>query len=1057
MGAWRHNISKNSETTTKSTILMKSLFAKTAFIILYLSSSGFCSALQIPAVTRADSTAVDSGAIAASTADSASQPISLTSGDSDTSSWFEWDGKITFRDVVLLLSFLLSLGGFLWAFSRARRLEREKLEVLEEHQRKMAEFEIKQEKLKEAARQEALQESLLKTQNLDRQREKNRKIAAKEAEDEFEKQKQQRTAATVEKDYRNLIREKLGTIDLLGHEELDNIKVNLDDAFVTLHIDRHLRRPELNLSPEQLAELDLDSDGEMIIDTDNVDPAMLMRTAYKLGNRLLLIAGFPGSGKTTVMKFYAMSCLEPGRRSNLGLENDVMPLFLPLRDIELSGSNAAELVKNLAQWGTQCNEQITFNVLEQWLKNNDTLVLLDGLDEISDPDLRRVACRTIENFLIAYQRSKVVVTTRWSGYGKPVGVTFENDHMQAGVRDFSEEQQIDFLQNWQYAVLKRRERADGNLSSADEKRLRSEAESTMKPLVTFLNENEALRKLVEAPLLLQILVYLFERKYKPVSRASLYRAALRYLVSDRDRQRGIAAPLESDDIIEVLKPLALWMQQENQKDYVLKADLLERLTGPLSEFTPQPDTEAFCNFLHTRAGLFSDYQKKAYIFRHRSFMEYLAGVFIKETWQSDQQLAELAAEVGDTWWEGTLRFFMAEASAESFDKFITGYFALPEAQRDDHAKCRIVLQLVGEAKRKKTDALSAVLDNPVSDTQVRLAIDCLKMINSKQALGIVKTFAERFGADSGAAQEPFKVSSEMIRYAVNAVKESEFSASIDIEDSLGLESDRVGKEIWRNPLEYNAEYILIPGGTYRYSVSEREETVPDIYFAKYPLTFKRYRKFVRYLAGEEAELQKQLSREKFVSLIKEKTTKIERFPAYLPVDIGDWAATCRSTYNDEKRFNSDEQPVVRITWFDARMYCLWLTALSGESDKWIYDLPNEVEWEWAASGGSREYPWPTEKGKPTAELANYAHNVGATTPIGNYPDGATPEGLLDMAGNVWEWQQNWYEAYKEKYRSLRGGSWLVNNYYLRCSARDSFHPVGRDYSVGFRVVRRQAS
>jgi formylglycine-generating enzyme required for sulfatase activity len=90
-------------------------------------------------------------------------------------------------------------------------------------------------------------------------------------------------------------------------------------------------------------------------------------------------------------------------------------------------------------------------------------------------------------------------------------------------------------------------------------------------------------------------------------------------------------------------------------------------------------------------------------------------------------------------------------------------------------------------------------------------------------------------------------------------------------------------------------------------------------------------------------------------------------------------------------------------------------------------------------------------------LANYNDNVGATTNVGSYPEGATPgqPGLMDMAGNVWEWMDNWYDE-KKKYRSLRGGSWYSNDDILRCSARDNDDPDGRLLNIGFRVVRARS-
>ncbi|MGH7598421.1 MAG: formylglycine-generating enzyme family protein, partial [bacterium] len=74
-----------------------------------------------------------------------------------------------------------------------------------------------------------------------------------------------------------------------------------------------------------------------------------------------------------------------------------------------------------------------------------------------------------------------------------------------------------------------------------------------------------------------------------------------------------------------------------------------------------------------------------------------------------------------------------------------------------------------------------------------------------------------------------------------------------------------------------------------------------------------------------------------------------------------------------------------------------------------------------------------------------------TTPIGSYPAGATPEGLMDMAGNVWEWMENPDMKYLEA-RALRGGSGDNSAEYLRCAARLSYHPDVRGNYVGWRVV-----
>ncbi|HEX9652224.1 MAG TPA: SUMF1/EgtB/PvdO family nonheme iron enzyme, partial [bacterium] len=155
--------------------------------------------------------------------------------------------------------------------------------------------------------------------------------------------------------------------------------------------------------------------------------------------------------------------------------------------------------------------------------------------------------------------------------------------------------------------------------------------------------------------------------------------------------------------------------------------------------------------------------------------------------------------------------------------------------------------------------------------------------------------------------------------------------------------------------------------------------------------------------------------------------------------------------------------VVGLSWFAAAAYCHWLTELrraerkaQGAEDeepreKLIYRLPTEEEWEWAASGGKRPYPW--GDAEPDATRANYGEKVGHTTLVGAYPAGATPAptGLMDMAGNVWEWMDNLYRE-AEECRALRGGSWFNDPENLQGAARFNWFPDDWNLIIGFRVV-----
>jgi len=206
---------------------------------------------------------------------------------------------------------------------------------------------------------------------------------------------------------------------------------------------------------------------------------------------------------------------------------------------------------------------------------------------------------------------------------------------------------------------------------------------------------------------------------------------------------------------------------------------------------------------------------------------------------------------------------------------------------------------------------------------------------------------------------------------------------------------------------------------YEQEVPQYEVNLPAFEIGRYPVTNREYQAFIRG-AGY-------------------------RPPAY-------WEG-------DEYPPGKGDHPVVNVTWRDAVAYCRWLNKQTGRS----FRLPTEAEWEKAARGSDRrQYPWGDEFDPAKCNIRE--GGPGGTTPVGQYPEGASPYDILDMAGNVWEWCSSLYKSYPydpgdgrenpeaEGSRVLRGGAFNYEAGYVRCACRYGCDPGSCWGGCGFRVV-----
>ncbi len=229
-----------------------------------------------------------------------------------------------------------------------------------------------------------------------------------------------------------------------------------------------------------------------------------------------------------------------------------------------------------------------------------------------------------------------------------------------------------------------------------------------------------------------------------------------------------------------------------------------------------------------------------------------------------------------------------------------------------------------------------------------------------------------------------------------------------------------GKAEWFKDHEHGPEMVVVPPGVFTMGSSDNDsEKPPHKVTIKAPLAVSRF-----------------------------------------AITFEEWDAAVTAggvKHNPETRWGRGRQPVINVSWEDARTYRAWLSKASGKP----YRLLSEAEWEYCCRAGTTTpYAYGNSITKQQAQFSE-----SSTVEVGKFPPNAW--GLHDMHGNVWEWcEDNWHPDYQgapndgsvwpggdTPLRVLRGGSWFLLPQILRSAFRDRYHPGSRNLNIGFRVAR----
>jgi formylglycine-generating enzyme required for sulfatase activity len=910
--------------------------------------------------------------------------------------------------------------------------------------------------------------------------------------------------------YLRWVRERYGKIELRGIQRggVKVLSLDLDQVYVPLAATMSAPAEErsgllglldkLRKSKPKAREISLLEEAHMVKAPIELDQVL------ELNNRLVITGG-PGCGKTTVLLHLAWalaaSLLDGSdlAKERLGLDHPLpLPIFIPL------ATYARYLRELKAKPGAPARERTLSSFISHYLIRRDAdfdlpddffvrllrdgrsvLLLLDGLDEVSNEDEREVVRQAVEELVAGRPDLRVIVTCRTaaykgrtalgSGFREVVVKPLEEQHIRAIVGRF-----YDFVYPGQP----------------------NQAQAQTDELMAGIEQLERARgdsdPLIDSPLMVRLLLIVrYNDRRMPEQRAELFMKAAETMIQldylpDVEVQQTLKEAVGNSwtDQYEMVQHLAFHMHSQGQdQGREIDEDALRQAFAD-SDYAGYVD--ALINYTRNRGGLLEE-RMGAYRFIHLGFQEYLTARHLIKVVGSSGGLEAIAA------------FFEAGPILESWWRepalLIPGYYAADS----NSATARAFLRRLSGLTRKAGAPLAPEVQLAAAEVAANAALE-------------LRDLDDKLRADLAARLTALYQTDEVMNTATPVRRAA-----------AGVALGRLG-DPRAEVMDVDAMRLcLVPAGPFcmgspaddkdAYDDERSPEPQCDVPYAyaitQHPITNAQYQQFVADdgyanpdwwdVAIADGCWANGKVRRRWLVYEDEKREKIgERFEeGDAPRDFG-------------SPFNLPNHPVVDVNWYEALAFTRWLTARWRErgwltTDQQI-QLPNEPEWEKAARGGlamppepvvatiqdldsvargfnpkseivnpnsTRRYPWGDE---PDPNRANYDDtHLGNTSAAGCFPNGGSPYACHDMSGNVWEWtrsvwgpwklEEGTYNAelkYPYPYNSvdgredlqaglnmarvLRGGAFLSDHRSARVAFRNWYRPVVRLEVIGFRVV-----
>ena len=627
------------------------------------------------------------------------------------------------------------------------------------------------------------------------------------------------------------------------------------------------------------------------------------------------------------------------------------------------------------------------------LGRGNLLFLLDGLDEVADEGERGRVARWIDEAIEAHADCRFLVSCRFAGYSEQVRLC--ERFLELHLRPLSAEQAEAFVHSW-YRIV------ETGLAPGATEQAEEVAKTKAEELVSRLGEPDFRARwvfeLTRNPLLLTNLCLVHrDRGHLPQHRAQLYSECVDVLLESWRASRGLSSPVTAQGGRRVLQPAAYWLHSKEGRTRATAEELAPVIVPSLQAIRWSGGTAAeFLRRIRDESGLLTGWDQERYGFMHLGFQEYLAAREIRRlAFKDPSVLRELARHHGESWWQEVALLLMALEEPSLFEPYLREVVSQPAFAKDSAALDAL---LEDAAEVSAAPFLELVHREPGTDAGLwagqLLALKALERLDSTELPALRAKLQDH--------------PSEDIQRWVAGQQAAETQART---------VTKVGKvEVLNIPAgSFKMGSTLFERGRYGNEGPRRRVTVPGFAIGRYAVTNEEYALFLA--ANPDA-----------------------REPMY-------WS---------DRTYNQARQPVVGVSWEEARRFAGWAGGR----------LPTEAEWEYAARAGT------TARylvGSTPTDLNRVAWYGGTSDnklhPVGQKEPNAW--GLYDVLGNVWEWvEDDWHDSYRGApedgspwldeprgdLRVVRGGAFFDSEKDVRAAYRFRVNPLNRDFDVGFRVV-----